>query len=205
MRNIFILIASLFSGAFLLNSCSGNQVSEKNTNQTIQDTVSKPEINYLEIGKDLAIKTKSSLAKYLVNAIAEKGSEGAVEFCNSKAISITDSMSVVLNAKIKRVSDQPRNPNNRANEAELEYINKWKTAHALGEQQAPIINEINGKMIGYYPIITNKMCIQCHGVKDKNINIATYKKIKKLYSADEAIGYDENEIRGIFVVEMNKI
>lgn len=191
----------------VFNGCTGNQVSNKSNSDTekLIDTIAQPEINYLETGKQLAIQTKSSLANYLITAISEKGSEGAVEFCNTKAIPITDSMSLVLDAKIKRVSDKPRNPANAADENELAYINKWKAAKANGEEQPPIVTEMNGKMVGYYPIITNQMCMQCHGQPKEEINITTLNKIKKLYPNDQAVGYAENDIRGIFVVEMNKI
>ena len=66
------------------------------------------------------------------------------------------------------------------------------------------VSEINGKMVGYYPIVTNQMCLQCHGKAYKDINDATLNKINKLYPNDQATGYLENELRGIFVVEMNK-
>ena len=189
-----------------LVSCTGNQVSNQTNKETDTLTIAEPspEINYLKAGKELAIQTKSSLANHLITAISEKGSDGAVEFCNTKAIAITDSMSLVLGATIKRVSDKPRNPANLANEAELAFIKKWKEAKDNGTEQAPIVTEIGGKMVGYYPIITNQMCMQCHGQSGNDINTVTLKKIKKLYPADQAIGYAENEIRGIFVVEMNK-
>ncbi len=206
MKNTSIILATILSTSMLLSSCADKQPSTQANKETpkLEEAIEVAEINYLAVGKDLAIQTKSILGKHLTNAIGEKGSAGAVEFCNIKAIPITDSMSVVLDAKIKRVSDKPRNASNTANEAEFAYIQKWKDAKANGEQQPPIVAEIDGKMVGYYPIITNQMCMQCHGVPDKDINTATLKKIKKLYPTDQAIGYVDNDIRGIFVVEMNK-
>lgn len=206
MKKSLVIVAFLSIASLLLNSCTDKQSSTQTNKETPKQVlaIEVAEINYLEIGKDLAIQTKSSLGKHLTNAIAEKGSAGAVEFCNIKAITITDSMSMVLDAKIKRVSDKPRNQNNTANEAEFAYIQKWKQAKANGEQQPPIVTEIDGKMVGYYPIVTNQMCLQCHGKPDVDINTATLEKIKKLYPTDQAIGYLDNEIRGIFVVEMNK-
>ncbi len=206
MKLIYIILIAAISGIIGLASCSGNQDSNQSDNDTEKQVSTVPiiNINYIETGKELALQTKSSLAKYLVSSISEKGTEGAVKFCNIKAIFITDSMSLVLDAKIKRVSDQPRNPRNLANEAEFDYIKKWKEAHANGEEQPPIVTEMDGKIVGYYPILTNQMCMQCHGKPEKEINTATLKQINKLYPSDQAIGYAENEIRGLFVVEMNK-
>lgn len=161
-------------------------------------------VNYEDLGRNVANETKANLGKNLMAAIKEKGAAGAVEFCNTRAIPITDSMSVVLNTKVKRVSDKPRNPINQANADELAYIESWKTAKAKGEKTVPLIAEHNGKMVGYYPIETNAMCLQCHGTPEKQINSETLSKINKFYPTDKAVGYGENEIRGIFVVQMDK-
>jgi len=203
MKKSIIITSALSIAMFALYSCGGNPSSEKsNTYIVITDTDTP--IDYLKIGKELAMQTKANLGNNLITAMSEKGADGAVEFCNIKAIPITDSMSLALGAKIKRVSDQPRNPNNQANDEELDYIKNLKAAQANGKEYPPLLTEIDGKMVGYYAIITNQMCMQCHGKPDKEINTATLKKIKKLYPTDQAIGYAENEIRGIFVVEMNK-
>lgn len=206
MKNILIVGTLLFSGIAFLGSCMNNVDSKQAVKEKAieENTESQPEVNYLETGKGLAMQTKASLGKSLAMALNEKGSDGAVEFCNTQAIPITDSMSVMLGAKIKRVSDKPRNSKNQANESELSYINNWKEAKAKGKEHTPLLTELDGKMVGYYPIVTNQMCIQCHGTPGKQINVATLSKIKKLYPTDKAIGYAEDEIRGIFVVEMNK-
>ncbi len=44
--------------------------------------------------------------------------------------------------------------------------------------------------------------MQCHGDPETDILPETYTKIKELYPEDKAIGYIENELRGIWVVEM---
>ena len=201
MRRFLIVNIFLIVGTLILISCNQKDASKTDHNAEIEV---KKEINYLEVGKELALETKSNLGQNLARAIIEKGPEGAVEFCNIKAIPITDSMSLLLGAKIKRVSDQPRNPDNQANDVELAYIKKWKDAHANGVDLSPMITEVDQKMIGYYPIITNPMCMQCHGTPGKDINSATLAKIKNLYSTDKATGYNLEELRGIFVVEMNK-
>jgi hypothetical protein len=69
------------------------------------------------------MKTKQELGKNLMQAIQTKGTAGALEFCNIKALPITDSMSNVLNASIKRVSDLERNPKNKANKESTNPIN----------------------------------------------------------------------------------
>lgn len=160
------------------------------------------DIDYLKEGQKLAMSTKSILGKNLLGAIKEGGSEYAMEFCNERAITLTDSMSKQLNAKIKRVSDKNRNPNNSASKSELEYIKfAKKTLMEQGSASPKLIVEGN-KIVGYYPIITNKMCLQCHGEPKVDIADNTLNLIKSLYPEDKAVNYGENQLRGIWVVEM---
>lgn len=162
------------------------------------------DISYEDLGLSIANGTKAQLGKNLMGAIKEHGTSGAVTFCNTRAIPLTDSMANVYHAYIKRVSDNPRNPDNNANETELAYINELKQQLAKGEKLLPKVLEIDGRMVGYYAIETNQMCLQCHGEKGKDILPETYTKIKKSYPADQATGYTPNQIRGIWVVSMDK-
>jgi hypothetical protein len=57
-------------------------------------------------------------------------------------------------------------------------------------------------MIVYYPILTNAMCLQCHGKPEEDIKPSTLSKLHMLYPQDKGVGYEENELRGIWVVEM---
>lgn len=117
---------------------------------------------------------------------------------------MTDSISKLLNAKIKRVSDKNRNPKNKANKDELAYIDFAKKEIEKGRNPLPKTNINNKKNTVYYPIISNQMCLQCHGKVNTEIKPSTMAKINKMYPYDLATVYNINEIRGIWVVEMNK-
>lgn len=169
----------------------------------IEDNVEAP-LSYQEKGLKFAMATKAVLGKNLLGAIQTKGTEGALTFCNVQAYPLTDSMSENLKAYIKRVSDKNRNPDNVANEKELAYIHSAKQMLLDGKEIIPQVSEIDNKMVGYYPILTNKMCLQCHGKLNEDLKPETLAKIKTLYPDDQAIGYGENELRGIWVVEMDK-
>lgn len=152
----------------------------------------------LEKGKSLALQTKSILGKNLMQAVKQKGAEGAVEFCNERAIYLTDSMGKKLNSIIKRVTDKPRNENNLANANELEILESLK----LEKNKQGVLKEIEGKKIGYFKIETNEMCMKCHGNLDSDISTKTAHKINEIYPNDKAIGYQPNELRGMWVVEI---
>lgn len=189
-------------------ACNYNSAKEKDTSEEVAKIdvkkAAEMEINYLSDGKKIAGEAQAVLGKNLMNAINTKGTKYAVEFCNIEAMPLTDSMAKVLGASVKRVTDKPRNIKNQANEAEFNHIRKMKEAVQNGETPKPLIVEMNGKMVGYYGIVTNDMCLKCHGDKEVTIEPETFKKIKALYPSDKATGYGVNELRGMWVVEMNK-
>ncbi len=189
-----IKVSIFIALGFLMISC--NKKSKEET--TVISEESK------EILQKYALETKGVLGKNLMNAINTQGTEKAIEFCSTKAIVLTDSMSIAFNASIKRVSDKPRNPINMANDNETAFINELKQKISKGEKMTPKFTESDGKITGYFPIETNAMCLQCHGSKDLDIKPNVLKKIAQLYPKDQATGYKENQIRGIFVVTQNK-
>ena len=158
---------------------------------------------YEEIGLESALSTKKILGQNLMGTIQKKGTLEALTFCNIQAMPLTDSMSVYHNAIIKRVSDKNRNPNNKANAEELVYIEQFKKDLLAKREPKPITIDKGDKIQFYYPIPTNTMCLQCHG-KSESIKPVVQAKIKTLYPKDLAIGYGENEIRGIWSITFNK-
>ena len=112
-------------------------------------------------------------------------------------------MAINQNARIKRVSDRNRNPKNMANTMELQYITKTKLKIKNQEKPTPQLQKIENKTVGYYPIITNDLCLKCHGNPNKEIDNKTYQMIAQKYPEDKAIGYALNELRGIWVIEMD--
>jgi pimeloyl-ACP methyl ester carboxylesterase len=158
----------------------------------------------VEQGRGIALQTKAVLGKNLMNAIQSKGTDGALEFCSEKAFLLTDSMSRALEARIRRTSDRNRSSLNAASGDELSYIAQAKAAIINGEVVKPGMQERNGKYVGYYPIMTEAMCLQCHGKPGVDISANTIAKLRQLYPNDKATGYGLNELRGIWVVEMNK-
>lgn len=202
-KTLFVLlIISLF-----LVKCNNTNNDTPNLKdekvQEIEKTNNSSSLTPIKEGQKIAVQTKDVLGKNLIEAINSKGTIGALTFCSTRAIPLTDSVAISLNAKIKRVSDNYRNPNNKANNTELMYIEKMKLAISQEKNPEPYITSVNGKHIGYYPIITNQMCLQCHGQPKTDILPKTLLELNNLYPNDKAVGYKANELRGIWVVEMN--
>ncbi len=191
-------------------SCNNLFESDKTKDSSVkseQEDVkpdNKKELTPLEQGRNFAMQTQKVLGKNLMNAIKTKGTAYALTFCKAEAFPLTDSMAIALNVKLKRVSDKPRDADNQASIHEVAYIEKAKELLANAKEIKPEMTEIDGKMVGYYPIMTNQLCMQCHGAQNTEVLSATLLHIKELYPEDKAVDYKINELRGIWVVEMIK-
>ncbi|MEH6512333.1 hypothetical protein [Maribacter arcticus] len=127
MKSIVLIL-----GIVLVLSCKDSpkvkQETEVNTigeSKNNNGTETDPEINdtnFLEKGKLYTQSTQKILVKNLMLNLQKNGAVAAVEFCNERAYPLTDSMAIIYNAKIRRVTDKPRNLENQANGKELEYI-----------------------------------------------------------------------------------
>lgn len=174
------------------------QMRQQRASNNFQD------LTYAERGLEYALNTKAVLGKNLMETIQKKGTIEAIEFCNERAGRLTDSMSRVYNAKIKRVTDKPRNSKNQANRNELENIETFKDILKKNQELRPIIEEDSNGVHVYYPITTNSMCLQCHGKPGTAIKPKTLAALKKLYQNDKATGYDIHQVRGIWSITFNK-
>lgn len=193
-------IGLLLALSFLIFSCGNEQVETQKEVQTEKNL----QVDYAHLADSLTQRAQGVIKENLMNALADGGTLNALEFCNYKAIHLTDSMSNELDVKLKRVSDKNRNPLNTANEYEMNFILSQKDKMKNGENPETKLQEIDGKMISYQPIVTNAMCLQCHGTVGETMTQETADKIKSLYPLDLATGYQVNELRGIWVVEMEK-
>jgi cytochrome c len=160
--------------------------------------------DYRRYGQQLAMQTKTELGSNMKRSLKEGGVDATVDFCRLRAAPIARQMSATLGASIKRVSDRPRNPANTANARELEVIAAFRDAMARGESMTSAVDEFDDRMVGYYPVVTNGMCLQCHGRVGEDIAPSTHERIMAAYPTDQATGYGSNELRGIFVVSMDK-
>ncbi|AUC82255.1 DUF3365 domain-containing protein [Lacinutrix sp. Bg11-31] len=196
-----ILLVFFSSIIFSCNRSKDNKTNLEESKNTISilDTSA-----YAERGLQYAFSTKSVLGKNLMSTIQKKGTLEALTFCNTQAYPLTDSMTVVHKATIKRVSDKTRNPNNQANKKELTYINSFKNDIKNNKEHKPIVDLLENKIQVYYPITTNTMCLQCHGKPNENIEKPILKKLAILYPKDKATGYNINEVRGLWSVTFDK-
>lgn len=173
-----------------------------NQGKVVEETSKSKSIE--EIGLEYALSTKAVLGKNLMGKLQKEGTLSALEFCNINAYPLTDSLATHFNVSIKRVSDKPRNSENLANTSEIKIIEHYKNVVANSNDIQPIVKKEYNKTKFYYPIITNSMCLQCHGKPNNTLEKTTFNKIKELYPLDRAIGYDANQVRGIWSIAFKK-
>lgn len=191
---------------FALLACKGegagkgqdNAQSEKQAEVRVGQTLTTDD--YREKGLRYAMAVQATLGKTLQQKIKEEGTLGAIEFCNVNALAITDSLSREFGATISRITDRPRNPQNRATEEEMKYVEAYKEDLAEGHNAKGLVALQDDTIHFYYPIVTNSLCLKCHGTPQSEITPEVYAKIQELYPEDRAIAYSSEQLRGLWKV-----
>ena len=152
-------------------------------------------------GKEIAAATFQSLSSELKQAMSNGGVTHAINYCNTRALPITDSLSQLYNVKIKRTSDKWRNPANQPNQAEQTMIATYRNQKKDGATLQPTVKSRDNQLVFYAPIMTQGLCLSCHG---KKANMPEYATIKSLYPKDLATGYESGQLRGIWSITFLK-
>lgn len=188
------IIYIVFGFGFLI-SCS--QPKQETESVEVADAV---DLVQLKADYDtIATSSQKALMMNVAGAIKKGGTEYAVEFCNEKAMPITDSLSKQHHVSISRITNQTRNSSN--------YL-KTDTDKAVFksfEDNSSLVDSLvkEGEKYAYYKRINTALptCVKCHGNPESDIEPATYTKIKTLYPNDKAIGYSMDELRGLWKIE----
>ena len=180
--------------------------SENEDSKSKTEVVTPPpmtELSNLEKGTLVVGATFASLSVKLRQAMSQGGVPNAVEYCNSAALPIVDSLSKEYNAKIRRTSLKIRNPANDPTEAEQEVLNNYARMALANQQLSPmLIENEKGDSVFYAPIKVGALCLKCHGIPGKTLAMEDLATIHSFYPGDAAIGYKEGDFRGIWSIEL---
>lgn len=197
MKNYLIKTLILSLPIWIIISC---QQEKSNQSTEIVSTEKTAILSKAELDS-IATFSQKTLLKNIGGAIAKGGTEYAVEFCNLKAMPLTDSLSAHYGVSISRITDKARNPLNQLkSEADQEVFEYFRANSGLIDS---LIS--NGDRQVYYKRINAAMptCIQCHGNPESDIASGTLLKIQTLYNQDQALGYALNDFRGLWKIETN--
>jgi hypothetical protein len=173
----------------LLFACSGKETSQ---------TTEKIDSAYLIRGNAIAKISFETISAELKESLQSGGIEHALRYCNEKAYPITDSLSVANQVSIRRVSNKNRNPRNKADKLEEFLIKGFGNDLNVEKELTPRLVLKDDSVIFYKAIILQPMCLTCHGQPEKELTFQTDSLIRTLYPRDKAIGYQINQVRGLW-------
>jgi len=127
-------------------------------------------------------------------ALTEAGPAHAVEVCSLEAVPLTESISREQGVTISRITDRPRNPENRATPEEAALLARMRSDLSTGELAA-VYDLADAR---YLPLRIAPLCLTCHG---ENLVPEVTTALADRYPEDEAIGYRSEELRGAIRIE----
>lgn len=159
-----------------------------------------------EIGNLITLSAKKTLGSNLKKALQNGDVEGAISFCNLNAMPLVDSLSLSFDAGIRRVSLKARNPNDIPSDLEKELLEaydfQWNDSIPL---QTNVQSIEGNKYLFSKPIfVDNALCLTCHGTSENGLLKETEDFIKSKYPADQAIGYNIGDLRGMWSITISK-
>ena len=158
---------------------------------------------YSAMGDSLIAKTFDTLRNSLLREAGQKGFDGAVAYCNTNALGLTNTYAD-NKVHISRTSNKVRNGNNAPDTMEQKILSKYLTLIEGKQKPTPVIEQDASGNIHYFkPIMLQSMCLNCHGTKEQ-IQPKTWEMIQSKYPSDLAYGYKEGDFRGIWHVEFNR-
>ena len=162
-------------------------------------------IKFLQKGEKIATATQKELLKNVSAALEHGGPTYAIDFCNTRAMELTDSLSQEFNCTIERISLKNRNPGNYPDsETEMEQLKRYKNLHEQGKELMPATVTFNDIVEYYQPIIIGmETCLKCHGELGDNVNEETRQALERLYPKDRATNYQLHDFRGLWKISFN--
>ncbi|MBX3045354.1 MAG: DUF3365 domain-containing protein [Candidatus Kapabacteria bacterium] len=177
--------------------------SDKDTGKMSEKEILMNE--YLDKGHTISEESFNTIRLSLMQAMGANGISGAVEFCNLAAYPLTDSLSEVFNAEIRRTTKQWRNPKNAPRDYELKILEEFEKIHSEGRLIKDSVFSLSDEEILYVrPIYIQGLCLNCHGSVGSTLSNDNYDVIKKLYPDDNAADYKSGDLRGMWTVKFKK-
>jgi hypothetical protein len=120
----------------------------------------------------------------------------AAAFCRPETYGTVDSLTKVLKATARRVSEQPRNPANKGVLASAE----------MATDTTRTIRRASQEVFFYQRPITvnNQLCLRCHGEVGQDIAAADYAFLQKQFPQGQATGYQLGQQMGAWQLSLRR-
>ncbi len=142
----------------------------------------------------------ATISGELQKALQQGGIEAALKYCHVRAIPLTDSLARTQQISLRRVSNKPRNRNNKADKLEEFMIKGFTNDQNEENQITPKLVLKTDTVIYYKPILIQPICLNCHGTPGNEVLEANDRLIRQLYPGDKAVGYKLGAVRGLWRV-----
>ena len=136
---------------------------------------------------------------------ADKTGLSAMGFCTAKANDITKEVNKKLPeyALVRRTALKIRNENNLPDALDIKVMKGYEesiAANTFVPTDIKVVEDGNTARV-YKPLITQSVCLKCHG---SNISNEIQGEITASYPKDQAVAFKEGSLRGIIVAEIKK-
>lgn len=182
----------------------GENKEKKTTESSKKEDQAKVEKEKIKEGQKIVQASFKALSTQLKKALQDSGVAHALQYCNTAAYPLTDSLSEAYDVDIKRTAINYRNPDNAPSVEEKEMMQYF--AQLLSDKQEPgdsLVHK-NGTYTYYNPIVMMGQCQKCHGKPGVQIAENDFNLINELYPEDRAINFKTGDLRGMWVVRWEK-
>ncbi|TWU41577.1 hypothetical protein Q31b_30280 [Novipirellula aureliae] len=133
------------------------------------------------------------LSERLMEAMMTQGPAQAIAVCQKEATQIANEVGDEHKLSIGRLGVRLRNPENTGP--------AWAAALIEAKSETPVFTTLsNGNAAALLPIKLQSQCLMCHGPSEQ-ISPDIQSQLAELYPGDQAVGFNEGELRGWFWVE----
>ena len=144
---------------------------------------------------------KLTLKKELERAMAAGGPDNAIAVCRERAPALAREIGQKHDVLVGRSSHKLRSSSNALRPWVKPVLDEWLKAPAA--ERKPRVVSVSKAVVGYVePIATQALCLSCHG---EQVPESTRAKIRAAYPGDQAIGFKEGDLRGLFWAEAKRI
>lgn len=181
--------------AILFISCKGEP---KQQVETVEDRYEQFKMEFMSKGESIFDLYKEQLKQELLSAIEQGGLENAIHICGDAAENLIKSIDTGV--EVRRTALSVRNKNNSPDNFDIEILTELDRMLKAGETVGTASRLMeDGTVRVFQPIIAEKLCLNCHGVIDRDIKPEVYASIKEKYPDDDGTGYNEGDLRGMWI------
>ncbi|PZX58433.1 uncharacterized protein DUF3365 [Algoriphagus ratkowskyi] len=199
--------------SFLLIACGPQERISKSVFDEVNSSMEAKKLSDSDItqeamiwGDSISSEAQQKLMESLHQAVSEKGTFGAVAFCDVNAGPIVKDLSDKYGVSIRRTSTKARNQANLPTEEELPILEAYQYNAENGIENNPNIQKIEGGEILLYTkaiVISSEFCLACHGSSNE-IEASVLSKIDSIYSEDMARDFNVGDLRGMWSLRLPK-